>query len=186
VIIQVPLKELLEGTQHFQQLHQQVVVQVDQALLMAQVHFFLEQEVQVEVVVEMLQFLDQVIIHLQIHLKEIMVEQVFLQGQTMAQLEGVEQLLLVVTEVQVQLELEVQVHQTILITHPQHTQVVEVVEFFALEVVVQEELVVEELVVEVVEHLQVRDKPTLEVVEELDQDLMPLEWEQLVVQVLLF
>jgi hypothetical protein len=163
-----------------------VVVQVDQILVLPQVLLLLEQEVQVVEVVEILRSLDQVIIHLQIHLKEMMVEQVFLQGQTMVELEVVEQLLLVVTEVQVQLELEVQVHQTILITHPQHTQVVEVVEFFALEVVVQEELVVEELVVEVVEHLQVRDKPTLEVVEELDQDLMPLEWEQLVVQVLLF
>jgi hypothetical protein len=89
-----------------------VVVQVDQILVMPQVLLLLEQEVQVVEVVEILRSLDQVIIHLQIHLKEIMVEQVFLQGQTMAQLEGVEQLLLVVTEVQVQLELEVQVHQT--------------------------------------------------------------------------
>tara|TARA_Y100001938_G_scaffold132975_1_gene191798 strand:- start:189 stop:464 length:276 start_codon:yes stop_codon:yes gene_type:complete len=89
-----------------------VVVQVEQTLVMPQVLLLLEQEVQVVEVVEILRSLDRVIIHLQIHLKEMMVEQVFLQGQTMVELEVVEQLLLVVTEVQVQLELEVQVHQT--------------------------------------------------------------------------
>tara|TARA_Y100001972_G_C7452974_1_gene231736 strand:- start:24 stop:206 length:183 start_codon:yes stop_codon:yes gene_type:complete len=59
---------------------------------------------------------------------------------------------------------------------------VEVVEFSVLVVVDQEDQVVVEPVVEVVEHLQSQDQPTLEVVVELDQDLMLLEWEQMVVQ----
>tara|TARA_Y100001937_G_scaffold106821_1_gene148896 strand:- start:124 stop:309 length:186 start_codon:yes stop_codon:yes gene_type:complete len=57
---------------------------------------------------------------------------------------------------------------------------VEVVEFSVLVVVDQEDQVVVEPVVEVVEHLQSQEQPTLEVVVELDQDLMLLEWEQLV------
>tara|TARA_R100000152_G_C6622311_1_gene72612 strand:- start:86 stop:271 length:186 start_codon:yes stop_codon:yes gene_type:complete len=61
--------------------------------------------------------------------------------------------------------------------------VVEVVEFFVLVVVDQEDQAVEELVVEVAQHLQVQDQQTLEVVEELDQGLMLLDKEQLEDQV---